>query len=157
MVENYKIILIIFILLLQTGCLSNPVVPDHSCDKNIAIELSDIDYLLFANHLVDELTASNAVTKLAAKSRLNVYVDKLENNTSEAINIEHVELTIQNRLKRSAKINLKENPGKADYLLTGGFIENTVDCNEQINKFTLILKSTSIKKIIWSQSKTYKH
>jgi len=144
-------------MLLLTGCLSNPLVPDHSCDENIAIELSDVDYLLFANKMVDELTASNAVIKLAAKKRLNVYVDKLLNNTAEAINIELIEMAIHNRLMRSAKINLQQVPAKADFIVTGGFSEKYADCNERVNKFSLILKSISSKQIIWTQNKTYIH
>lgn len=152
--KNYTIILIICIVLILTGCLSNPVLPDHSCDETTAIELRDVDYLLLANTMVDELTASNAVIKLAENKRLNVYVDKLFNDTAEAINIEQVEMAINNRLMRSAKINLQQDPAKADFIVTGGFSEKFVDCNEPIDQFSLILKSTRSNQIIWTQNKT---
>jgi PBP1b-binding outer membrane lipoprotein LpoB len=155
MVKKYKIIFIISILLLLTGCLSNPIVPDQFCDTSIPVELSDIDYLLYANKMVDALTVSNRVTKLAERSRLNVYVEKLVNYTSKKINSTQIEIAIKNRLKYSAKINLQEDPGKAEFILIGSFNKKYKDCNERVINFSLILKSIGSKNIIWSQDKSY--
>lgn len=157
MVKHCKISLIFSILLSITGCLSNPVVPDHSCEKSTATELRDIDYLLFANSLVDELTLSKAVLQLSEKKRLNVYVDRLTNNTPEAINLQQIELAIKNRLKRSAKFNLQEDPAKSAYILSGAFNEKYSDCNDRINQFSMMFSSKSSKQLLWSQHKTYMH
>ena len=157
MLRFYKIIPVLSYLFLLTGCLSNPVVPDYSCNESIPVELSEVDYLLFANKMIDDLTASNSINKLADQRRLNVFVAQLENTTPEAINLEQIKLAVENRLKRSAKFNLLDEPDQANYIVSGGFSETAGDCNIRTYEFKLIMQSKSSNQIVWSQHTNYFH
>ncbi len=157
MLKICKIISILSALLLLTGCLTTPVLPELSCDESKPIELSDNDYLLVISQMIDQMIASDGIVSLSEQGRLNIYVEKVKNTTTQAINGEHIELALKNRLTRSAKINIKDDPVQADYLLSADFSNIAADCNEKINQFRLSLEQKNSRQMIWTEYKNYQH
>lgn len=157
MLKICKTISILSALLLLSGCLTTPTLPEQTCDESIPINLSDSEYLIVTSQMVDEMIASDSIARLSDQRRLNVYVEKVKNTSTQAINSEHIELALKNRLTRSAKINIKDDPVQADYLLTVDFSNIAVECNEKINQFRLSLQQKDSHQIIWTEYKNYQH
>jgi len=139
------------------------------------IQLADIDYLLYANRMADELIQDDQVQKQLSLNRLKIaiapikYIDNaamsdLAEDDLTQVRLTQVDLTtvnraIKNRLIRSGLFIVVDNQQESDVSLSGYFInkERVINhCIEQYEQFSMQLENTQSQHIIWSQQKEFK-
>lgn len=142
--------------LLLTACQTNfPVAKEQqSCKDTVeAIELTDIDYLLFANRMIDSMIQHKNIQQEIAGNRMTLSILPVENNTSEAINMNAVNQAIKNRVLRSGQFIINESVS-SPFQLSGSFANNprsSTACAETYTQFSLQLMNTQNKRILWSE------
>ena len=129
------------------------------CENNIeATELRDIDYLLYANRMVDAMVESSRVREILSRHRMKLMVLPIINNTSEDIELLSVNKTVYNRLLRSGHFIMHQDIQTSDYQFSGAFDEmtnGTESCAGVYKTFSLYLKSIDNEQIIWSEKKFF--
>lgn len=150
------IVLYTMLGLLLIACQSQlPVASDQqACPDPIeSVELTNIDYLLFANRMVDKMIQDSNVQREIANKRMNLTLIPVANNSNDAIDLASVNLTIKNRLLRSGQFILNgKNTGT--YQLSGAFDKKTqasTGC-ESYSQFSLQLLNRETNRILWSDN-----
>ncbi|MCU7820050.1 MAG: penicillin-binding protein activator LpoB, partial [gamma proteobacterium symbiont of Lucinoma myriamae] len=107
-----KLILLVLMLVFVNACQTHlPIaaqmegMENSDCPKNIEqIELADIDYLLYANRMVDDMIQDHNVQEALGSNRLKIAIQPIshENNIAQ-INMDAINLAIKNRILRSGQ------------------------------------------------------
>lgn len=165
-----KLIFSTLTLLLLNGCQTLfPIMGENGdvertishevCPDNIEhIELADIDYLLYANKMIDSMVKSDFVQKETAKSRIRLFISPLI-QTNNAIDIKTLNTSIKNRTRRSGLFIIVNDRSAADYYLSGAFAEiaqQTSVCVKVYDEFLLQLKNNRTDAVLWSDKKQFK-
>ena len=129
------------------------------CENDIeAAEARDIDYLLYANRMVDAMVESSSVREILSRQRIKLMVLPIINNSSENIELLPVNNTVYNRLLRSGRFIMQHDIQYSNYQFSGSFdeITNSSDsCAGVFKTFSLYLKSIDNEQIIWSEEKKF--
>ena len=131
-----------------------------ACQENIeSIELADIDYLLYANKMIDSMTRSQAVQKETANSRMRLYLSPVR-HSREDVDMTFINTSIKNRILRSGLFVVVDGVESADFQLSGVFkaIQQAGDsssCNKNHEEFSLQLKNNRTGAILWSEKKQF--
>ena len=165
-----KLVFSSLILLFLNACqthfpiLSENDVPDRrvsektACQENIeSSELADIDYLLYANKMIDSMTRSEQVQKETANSRMRVYLSPVSHSRDD-VDMSVINTSIKNRILRSGLFVVVDDMGAGEFQLSGAFkeIQQTDDssfCNKNYEEFSLQLKNRRSNAILWSDKK----
>lgn len=156
-----QLILSIFILLFINACQTHLSVIDENrdCGSEIEnIELTDIDYLLYANKMVDSMIQNRRIQELLSAKRMNLMLLPVSNNTSEAIELLPINTAIYNRLLRSGHFIFHQTLESSQYQLTGEFNEikkDTDSCDKAYKRFSMQLKSLPDAQVLWSEEKKF--
>jgi len=142
--------------LLLSACQTNfPVATEQQlCNDTVeAIELTDIDYLLFANRMIDSMIHHKNIQQEIIGNRMTLSILPVENNTSEAINMIAINKAIKNRVLRSGQFIINES-ASGPFQLSGTFANkqrSSSACAETYTQFSLQLMNTQNKRILWSE------
>ena len=161
-----KLILFTLMVFFLSACQTHlPMISESiSCDENLeSIASADIDYLLYANKMVDSLIRNKNVQKETAVSRMELYLYPVTNNSNKTIDMASINRAIKNRLLRSSKFVLlndaKPVPDEsAEFQLSGSFEEieqQSNNCSGMYNQFSLKLMNTRTNTILWSEKKRF--
>lgn len=139
--------------------LSENNVPDYkaACQENIeSMELADIDYLLYANKMIDSMTRSKKVQKETTNSRMRVYLSPVSHSRDD-VDMSFINISIKNRILRSGLFIVVDDIKSGDFQLSGAFkeISQAADCKENYEEFSLQLKNHRSKAILWSEKKQF--
>ena len=157
----YKLIVPFLFVLSFSACQTHlPIVSeDMSCEYDIEeIELTDIDYLLYANKMIDAMIKNTRVKKELKNKRMNLEVLPVVNVTSEKIDLKSVYLAIYNRLLRSGYFILHSNSSVADYQLSAVFdsvSQSFEPCGQQYKRLSLQIEKLQNSEILWSEEKKF--
>lgn len=177
-----KLFFYLQMLCLLTACQTHfPIVSDDitsphqtsepiACQENIErIELADIDYLLYANKMIDSMTQSNNVQQKTVNSRMRVYLSPVT-HSSDDVDMMFLNTSIKNRILRSGLFIVVEDMESGDFQLSGAFkvIEQqsnsysySYSCNQKYQKyqkyeeFSLQLRDSRTDIILWSEKKRF--
>jgi len=131
-----------------------------ACQENIErIELADIDYLLYANQMIDSMMHSNNVQKETVNSRMRIYLSPVSRN-SDDVDMNILNTSIKNRILRSGLFIVTEDMKSADFQLSGAFKEikqaaDTYSCIGKYEEFSMQLRSSRTDTILWSEKKQF--
>lgn len=181
--------LIIFLLstLFSTACQTHlPLVDEHNgndkkivitkpCPNNIVqieqVELADIDYLLYANRMIDNMIGSEAVKEKLELHRLKISLAAIQDKNTTHIDMSTLNRTIKNRLLRSGQFIVVANRQASEVHLSGAFekieqlstapltpqeTSQQTECIVSYKQFSLQLNESQSKKLIWSDKKQFK-
>ena len=164
-----KVIVLLLSMFLLNACQTHlPVVSDsvsdgtsesHSCDENIErVELTDIDYLLYANRMVDSLVQDKGIQRVTADKRMTLFIIPVKNNTNEAIEVRPINMAIKNRIMRSGRFIVLDKPEMSHTQLHSSFnnLSQSGNCAGSPKSFSLSLMNSQTKAIIWSEIKRFK-
>ena len=144
------------LLLLLSACETHfPVLMENqSCKEAIeTVELTDIDYLLFANKMIDSMIQDKNIQRETANNRMKLSLLPIKNNTNETIEMSVINLAIKNRLVRSGQFIINESASEP-LQLSGAFekVEQSPStCAQKYTRFALQLKNTRSNRILWSE------
>ncbi len=138
-----------------------PVVSESiSCAEEMeGIELADIDFLLYANIMVDSLTLDKRIQRETAHSRMNLAISPVTNKTDKEIDMAVINQAIKNRIIRSGQFILVNAAESGRYQLSGSFEEvtrSTNTCDKKYLQFLLKLMNTQTGTIVWSDKKQFR-
>lgn len=131
-----------------------------ACQENIeAGELADIDYLLYANKMIDSMTRSKQVQKETANSRMRVYISPVSHSGGD-VDMSFINTSIKNRILRSGLFIVVDDMAAGDFQLSGAFKEiqqagDSLSCNKNYEEFSLQLKNRRTSAILWSDKKQF--
>ncbi len=158
-----KSILYLAIVLLISSCQTHlPLVAeqDDASADCVTEAAGPIDYLLYANRMVDRMIADQQVQTALLNKRLRLFpvplVDKL--NTAQA-DIIAVNQTLKNRAQRSGQFIIVSNKSASDVQLSAVFEKITRQinqCSESYRQFAMQLRDSRTGKVIWSAKKHLK-
>ena len=167
-----KLIAALLSSLLLNACQTHlPIVSEHiaeddvltmkPCESNIEkMELADIDYLLYANRMVDSMIQDKTVQQKLSRKRLKIAIEAISRrDNADRANMTNVNSTVKNRLLRSGQFIIVNNKQTSNVQLSGSFetIQNTNNhCIESYEQFSLQLKDSHSKQLIWSDKKQFK-
>jgi len=164
-----KLIAALLSSLLLNACQTNlPIVSEHiaeddvstmkPCESNIEqMELADIDYLLYANRMVDNMIQDKTVQQKLSSKRLKISIEGI--SQKDNMDLTNVNSTVKNRLLRSGQFIIVNNKQTSDVQLSGSFetIQKTRNnCIENYEQFSLQLTDSYSKQLIWSDKKQFK-
>ncbi len=141
---------------------SDPQMTDSekvACQQNIEqIELADIDYLLYANKMIDSMIKSKEVLAHTANNRMRVFISPVTHSDA-VMDLAFLNTSINNRMIRSGLFILVDDMGLGDFRLSGAFEE--VDqpdssCAKKYEEFSLQLKENRNDRVLWSDKKRFK-
>src|SRR5699024_8619305 len=89
--------------LLLTGCASKVNYGDATDVETVTIDFGSTDLQMIANQMVDDLLTFPPVVQLTANRRPVVFVDQVQNRTTEHIDTESVTDSIRTKLIQSGK------------------------------------------------------
>lgn len=89
--------------LLLTGCASKVNYGDATDVETVTIDFGSTDLQMIANQMVDDLLTFPPVVQLTQQRRPVVFVDQVQNRTTEHIDTESVTDSIRTRLIQSGK------------------------------------------------------
>lgn len=147
--------------MLLSSCQTHlPVISDSQpCEETIeTIELTDIDYLLYANQMIDSMINSRRVQQERLEKRMKVFFVPVINKTDDTIELTPVNIAVFNRLLRSGQFILNEEIQNSQFQLSGSFDESSAasgQCAKPHRRFKLQLKSLKNGEIIWSEEKKF--
>jgi len=127
-----------------------------ACEQNIErIELADIDYLLFANKMIDSMMQSRNVQKKTVNNRMRLYLSPVHHSD---VDMNSLNTSIKNRVMRSGLFIIVNDLRQADFQLSGTF--ETINkqanlCNENYEVFSLYLNDSRTDAILWSEHKQF--
>ena len=138
-----------------------PVVSESiSCAEEMeGIELADIDFILYANIMVDSLTLDKRIQRETAHSRMNLSISPVTNKTDKEIDMAVINQAINNRIIRSGQFILVNEVEPGQYQLSGSFEEITRSintCDKKHLQFSLKLMNTQTRTIVWSDKKQFR-
>lgn len=129
-----------------------------SCGDGVeSIELTDIDYLLFANKMIDSMIQAKNIQQQTARKRMTLSIKPVQNNTDEAIEMKTINLAIKNRVLRSSRFIITESATE-QFQLSGSFekIErSSTGCTDAYTQFSLQLMNMQTNRILWSEDKKF--
>jgi len=137
---------------------SEPATENKNCQGNVEqIELEDIDYLLFANTMIDQMIQSQEVQVNTSKNRMRIFIAPVTHSRDE-VDLTFLNTSIRNKIKRSGLFIIINNASKAPFKLSGLFEEIKQDhsCNEIYEEFHLQLEDVGNSKILWSDKKLFR-
>ncbi len=129
-----------------------------NCQENIErIELEDIDYLLFANTMIDQMIQNRDVQIVTSKNRMRIYIAPVTHSNDE-VDLTFLNTSIKNKIQRSGSFIIISTAGEAPFQLTGSFeeINQAHLCNETYEEFHLQLEDVASNKILWSDKKRFR-
>ncbi len=154
----------ILILLFLTACQTHfPITGnidelEKTCPENLdSIELADIDYLLYANKMVDSMVQSNNVKQETINNRMRISLSPITYDRSD-IDMNTLNAAIKNRMLRSGLFIIVSDVDASDFHLSGGFKEVRLQlnsCDQTYGVFSLQLKNNRSGSILWSESKHF--
>ena len=163
-----KLILFLLMILFLNACQTHfPIVSQMedsdniSCPKNIdQIELADIDYLLYANRMIDAMIRDHKVQKELTTNRMKLSIQPIshQNNTAK-VDMATVNTAIKNRILRSGQFIIVKDEQSSDVQLSGVFENKKIhpnNCVENYEQFSMQLKNSQSGRIIWSEKKQFK-
>ena len=163
MLKNAMVFLLSMLLLnaCQTHLpiVSESISDSHSCNESIeSVELTDIDYLLYANRMVDLLVHDKSIQAATADSRMTLFITPVKNNTNEAIEVTPINMAIKNRIIRSGKFIVLDKPEMSQTQLNSSFndLQQSDNCAGSPKSFSLTLINSLTRAIIWSENKRFK-
>lgn len=157
-----KVVFSIGILLFVSACQTHlPIVSepeqtkdDSSCEENK--QSTDINYLYYANIMIDALTDSKAVQDKIQVRRIKLFVNSVHNGTGKNINMSLINKEILNRINRSGMFILVNDTAAADYSLSG-VIKNTAknnhECRVDQEQLSIELVQPQTNTLFWSEKK----
>lgn len=131
-----------------------------ACQQNIEhLELADIDYLLYANKMIDSMIKSKGVQTKTENSRMRLSFSPVA-HSDDAMDMTFLNTSIKNRVIRSGLFILVDDMKTGDFHLSGAFkeIDQSDSCNKKFQKFeefSLRLKDNRTDKILWSDKKRF--
>jgi len=160
----FFLLIIVFLHACQTHL---PVVSEMEetdskpCLKNIEqLELADIDYLLYANRMVDEMIQDKQVQQKLSINRLRLLVQPVHYASNNAkVDMDTINTAIKNRLRRSGHFVIVSDEQLANAQLLSAFETKTVQtdhCVENYEQFSMQLKNSRTGQLIWSDKKLFK-
>ena len=149
-----KIIFSLGILILLNACQTHlPIVSDSeqienssSCKENK--QLTIINYLYYANMMIDSLTQSQAVQDKTQVSRIKLFVNSIHNKTVKSIDMSLIDKGILNRINRSGMFILVNSKAAADYSLSG-----VIKCRVDQEQLSIELVQPQTNALFWSENK----
>jgi PBP1b-binding outer membrane lipoprotein LpoB len=127
------------------------------CPDNIErLELADIDYLLYANKMIDSMIQNKAVQTKTTNSRMRLSLSPIAHSRND-VDLNSLNTAIKNRILRSGLFVVVDGTGSANYQLSGIFkaIHQSNTCNVDYEEFSLQLKDIRTDKILWSDKKRF--
>lgn len=151
----------VFLVFLSACQTHFPIVTEpepQACNEPIAsIELSDIDYLLFANQMIDTMIQDRNIQQRISNKRMTLKLLPIENRTNEMIDLSKINLTLKNRLLRSGHFII--NDSTSEPLQLSGAFENintsSNACAESYGRFSLQLQNSQTGQILWSGNRKF--
>ncbi len=156
--------------LFLTACQTHlPIISDHIASDEVnnqpCVSNTDktkpagFDYLLYVNRMVDSMIEDDTVQQRISSKRLKILI-KTINNTDNAIKIDmlSVNSAVKNRLLRSGQFIVVNHSQAADVQLSGVFEKKqkqAIHCIKNIEQFSLQLKDSHSKQLIWSDIKQF--
>lgn len=149
-----KIVFSLGILVLLNACQTHfPIVSDleetensSSCRENK--QLAQINYLYYANIMIDSLTQSQAVKDKTQVSRIKLFINSIHNSTGKSIEMGLIDKEILNRINRSGMFILVNNKAAADYSLNG-----VIKCRMDQEQLSIELVQPQTNALFWSEKK----
>ena len=160
MLKKFAFSIVIFLFL--TACQTHfPLVSevDQAEDNNFCKEnkpLIQINYLFYANTMIDSLTQAKAIQEKTNAGRIRLYVNPINNESGKSIDMGSIDEEILNRINRSAMFVLVNNSNAADYSLSGvinNTIKRTNQCLLEQKQFTIELRQPHTNTLFWSETK----
>ena len=150
------------IFLLLTACQTHfPLVSesDQTVNTNYCKEnkpLTQINYLFYANTMIDSLTQTEAIQEKTNAGRIRLYVNPINNESGKSIDMGSIDEEILNRINRSAMFVLVKNSNAADYSLSGminTITKRTNQCLLEQEQFIIELRQPHTNTLFWSETK----
>ena len=166
-----KLFTVLLSSLLLNACQTHlPIVSEHigsadddnkPCVNNTKYTKSaNIDYLLYANRMVDTMIEDDAIQQRVSSKRLKVLIQEIKHTDNNAqIDMVSINSAVKNRLLRSGHFIVVNNRQSADVQLSGIFEKTKrqlTDCVESVDQFSLQLTDSHSKQLIWSDKKQFK-
>ncbi len=154
----------ILILFYITACQTHlPIVGvddvDTPCPENIeSIELADIDYLLYANKMIDSMVENNNVKQETINSRMRLSISPITQSHSD-INMSTLNTAIKNRVLRSGLFIIVSDRSVTNFNLSGEFkevVQQSSSCSQSYDEFSLQLKNIKNGSTLWSELKQFR-
>ncbi|MCW8931486.1 MAG: penicillin-binding protein activator LpoB [Gammaproteobacteria bacterium] len=163
-----KLIFYSLTLLFLSACQTHlPIISEsnHSkeanCQENIEqMELADIDYLLYANKMIDSMIQSQPVQAETAKNRMRLSLSPVTHSRTD-VDMTFLNTSIKNRILRSGLFILVNDVNSGDFQLSGVFKElhhsndSCPDKKQKIEEFILQLNEFKKDTIVWSEKKQF--
>jgi len=158
-----RIIINLWPVLFLTACQTHfPIVSDdinaQPCSNQTeTIELADIDYLLYANRMVDNMIKSHLASN-KHPGRIKLFIEPLASSIDTGINLQTLNLSIKNRIIRSGQFIIEQNKKRAKVQISGSItIVNDTEksCQQDYEQFSLQLTRLDDNKIIWFETKYF--
>ena len=131
------------------------------CDNTIEPKKTAyIDYLLYANRMVDRMITDKKVQEKLNNKRLKLVIASVKNNSEIGqADINSVNSAVINRLKRSGQFIIVNNLQNSDVQFSGAFAiveKKQNSCIAIYEQFSLHLTDSQTKQVIWSDKKLLK-
>ncbi len=158
------IIFFIFPLFFLSACqtqkiqLDKQIKPTDNCPKQIEqIDLADIDYLLYANRMIDSMILDKQVKMNYLLSRVTLYIQPIEIDNKIDMDINALNQTIYNRIVRSGKFIIVNSIEQSNYQLLANITLLNIkqNCSNLYETLSLKLKNTDTNNILWSDQKVF--
>ncbi len=164
--RNIYFLTLPFVLLILTACQTTLPVFEESNGRSTdcneiqqTVTQSRIDYLLYANKMVDSMVNNSNVKSVLKKHRIKIYLQAIENKTTDKIDIMAINKAVKNRILRSGQFIVMPDQQNANYRLVGAIypLQHSVDdCDNGNRKFSMSLTGYQQSVILWSEYKTFK-
>ncbi len=164
--RNINLLTLPFVLLTLTACQTTLPVFEESngqitdCSEiQQTITQGPVDYLFYANKMVDSMVNNSNVKSILKNHRIKIYLQTIENKSVDNIDIIAINKAVKNRILRSGQFIVMPDQQNADYRLAGSIypLQHSADkCDNGNRKFTMSLTSRQQSSILWSEYKTFK-
>ena len=163
-----NLILLLLMLFFLTACQTHfPIVSQAieseiiPCENNNELlDLAEIDYLLYANRMVDAMIEDHEVQKKLTDSRLKLLIQPVRyEHTSSEINMAAINAAIKNRIVRSGQFIIVNDESSSDVQLSAVFENKKIqanNCMESYEQFSMQLKNSRPDRMIWTNKKQFK-
>jgi len=164
-----KLFTILLSSFLLNACQTHlPIVSEHigSADNKACVnntqytKSANIDYLLYANRMVDTMIKDDAIEQRVSSKRLKVLILEIKHiDNSVQIDMVSINNAVKNRLLRSGLFIVVNNIEAADVQLSGIFEKTKrqlTDCIQSVDQLSLQLTDSHSKQLIWSDKKQFK-
>jgi PBP1b-binding outer membrane lipoprotein LpoB len=156
----------IFLLFFLSACQTQKIQLDtqiksiDDCPKHIEkIDLADIDYLLYANRMIDSMILDEQVKAGYLLSRVTLYIHPIQTDNKIYMDISTLNQAIYNRIVRSGKFIIVNNIEQSNYQLLANIASLNANMKQNCSNFyetlSLELKNTDTHTILWSDRKVF--